>query len=242
MKVEGRLENVLRPFSFNIHPSPDEDPSMTFRADNDPKFYFRFKLIGLVAIGFALWSLYDGYFTYPNQRERALAYDKHYDEGGSKEEWDAYARQRGWPTEYPGEPKSKADIAMQYVMAVIAGSVGLLTLLLVWRSRGRWMEADETGISSSWGQRVEFDQVVSLDKRRWRSKGIAKVNYENAGKRKKLVIDDYKFKREPTDAILRLLEAKIGTEKITGGPPEPTGEQLDAANAEPVCNPSSANE
>ena len=34
-------------------------------------------------------------------------------------------------------------------------------------------------------------------------------------------IDDFKFKREPTDRILFELEQRIDVERITGGPPEP---------------------
>jgi hypothetical protein len=212
---------------------------MTIRADNDPKFYFRFKLIGVAAFGFALYCLYDGYVAYPKQREHALAYAKHYDEGGTKEEWDAFALERGWPTEYPGEPKSEEDIAMQYFMAAITAAVGLLVLSAVWRSRGRWIEASDAGITSSWGQSFDFAQVRVLDKRQWRSKGIARAYYEDAGRRRKFVIDDYKFLREPTDAILRLLESKIDVQQITGGPPESAGDQPVAHAAEQVSAQSS---
>ena len=34
------------------------------------------------------------------------------------------------------------------------------------------------------------------------------------------MIDDFKFKREPTDQILAEIEKQIGHDKITGGPPE----------------------
>ena len=74
---------------------------------------------------------------------------------------------------------------------------------------------------SSWGQSFQFDQVESLDKRKWRNKGIANVVYRDGARKRRFVIDDYKFMREPTDAILYELEQRIGIEKITSGPPEP---------------------
>jgi hypothetical protein len=193
---------------------------MTIRADRDAKFYFRFLLIGLVAMGFALWSLYDGYVAYPRQREHALAYAEHYEKEGSKEAWDEIALERDWPTDYPGEPKSEADILMQYVMVASAGLVGLMALLFVLQSRGQWIESSGTGVTSSWGATFDFDQVVSLDKKSWRRKGIAKVTYQDGGRKRRFVIDDYKFLREPTDKILCLLESKIDPELIVGGPPE----------------------
>ena len=192
---------------------------MAIRADRDPKYYFRFWLIGLFATGFALWFLYDGAVTYPDQRERGLAFDKHMEENRGNE-WDAYARERGWSTESPGEPKSETDIQMQYIMAAAAGIVGVAVLLGVLRSRGRWIESDVNGITSSWGQTVPFDRVVSIDKRKWRNKGIAKIRYEDGNRKRTFVLDDFKFKRDPTDAILRQLEERVGIEKVTGGPPE----------------------
>ena len=44
---------------------------MPIRADNDPRFSRRFLIMGIVAIGFALWSLYDGMVKYPAQRAAA---------------------------------------------------------------------------------------------------------------------------------------------------------------------------
>src|SRR3989304_2576552 len=53
---------------------------MAVRAENDPRYSRRFLFMGLAAIGFALWSLYDGAVGYHNQRERALAHKELEDE------------------------------------------------------------------------------------------------------------------------------------------------------------------
>jgi hypothetical protein len=193
---------------------------MHIRAERDPRFYLRFNIIGWVAILFALWSLYDGLVAYPRQRERGLAFQKLMEEKRDSE-WDKYATERGWPTEYPGEPKSETDIKMQFAMAALAGAIGALVLLNVWMSRGRWIEADDTGLNSSWGERVPYSSIVSLDKRIWKNKGIARVKYNDHGRIRKFVIDDFKFKRQPTDDILYELEEHIEPDKIVGGPPEP---------------------
>jgi hypothetical protein len=182
--------------------------------------------MGIAAIGFALWSLYDGAIKYPKQRERALAYLALEEEfqGGDpvafRDRWHELAGQNGWPTSYPGEPKTQGDIYLQYFMAAVAGAVGLWLLWGVWRARGTWIESTESGITSSWDQSLNYDKIVSVDKRKWRSKGIAKVTYTDNGRKRRFIVDDYKFDRHPTGQILRELEARIDPAMITGGPPE----------------------
>jgi hypothetical protein len=190
--------------------------------------------MGAVIVGFALWSLYDGAIKYPHQRERALAMEKLEAEGRG-DEWDAFATERGWSTEYPGEPKTEVDIKMQYAMAALAGSIGLPMLLLALNSRRHWIEASPKGITSSWGESFDFDQVERVDKRKWRKKGIAKVTYHDGRRKRRFVLDDYKFERDTMDAILYELEQRIDPEKIVGGPPEPPPgqphDELEAAAA-----------
>jgi hypothetical protein len=193
---------------------------MHIRAERDPRFYLRFNIIGWVAMFFALYCLYDGFVTYPRQRERGLLFQQLMEEKRDSE-WDKEAAKRGWPTEYPGEPKSETDIKMQFAMAALSGTIGALVLLNVLMSRGRWIEADDTGLNSSWGERVPYDRIVSLDKKIWKNKGIARVKYDDNGKIRKFVIDDFKFKRQATDDILYELEERIDPDKIIGGPPEP---------------------
>ena len=196
---------------------------MTIRAERDPRFYLRFLIIGLVAWGFAGWCLYDGFVRYPNRQERALAFEKLLEEKRG-DDWDAYAIERGWSTTPPEaskpEEEFETDVKIQFAMAGLAAVVGIFPLLAVWRSRGRWIELSDAGLTSSWGQTVAMDQVTALEKRQWRNKGIAKLRYSDNGRNKTFVIDDFKFKRQPTDQILVEIENRIGHDKIMGGPPE----------------------
>jgi hypothetical protein len=211
---------------------------MTIRAENDPKYSRRFLFMGIGAIAFGLWFLYDGAVTYPNQRERALAYHQLESESQGidpvefRDKWHEMAKSNGWPTSYPGEAKTEGDITMQFVMAGMAGIGALVLLSIPLRARGRWIEATDAGITSSWGQSFNFDQVAEVNKRQWRSKGIAKVIYLDGGRKRRFVIDDYKFGRDATDAILYELEQRIDPTMITNGPPEPPpGEgAMEAAN------------
>jgi hypothetical protein len=182
--------------------------------------------LGIAAMGFAAWSLYDGMIKYPAQRERALVLRQLLKEDRLNE-WDSIARERGWPTADPGEPKSEGEIYVQYFMAAVSGAIGLWLLWGVWRARGTWIESTDSGITSSWGQSLDYDRVVSVDKRKWRSKGIAKVTYSQNGRKRRFIVDDYKFDRHPTGQVLRDLESRIDPALITGGPPEAVGDEMD---------------
>jgi hypothetical protein len=193
---------------------------MAIRTVTDPRYYRRFIIIGLAALGFSLWCLYDGAIGYPKQRERAYAQFKEAVGENRLDEWEQYVEQTG--------VKGEGDIMMQYIMAAVTGAIGLWMLTGVWLARGRWIEASDVGLTSSWGQTLNFNQVVSLDKRKWRSKGIAKITYNDNGRKRRFILDDYKFDRATTGQILRDLEGKIDHERITGGPPEATFDESHA--------------
>jgi hypothetical protein len=211
---------------------------MAIRSVHDRRYSRRFLLMGAAIIGFSLWSLYDGFIRYPHRQERAVAFEKLFEEGRDKE-WDQYARDRGWSTDVPDEPKSQeefdASIVMQFVMAAVTALIGVPMFVTAWRSRSQWVESSGTGLTSSWGESFNFDQVQLVDKKRWRNKGIAKVTYQDGDRRRRFVIDDYKFERPTMDQILYELEQRIDPEMIVNGPPEPPpGERADATDAVPL--------
>jgi len=193
---------------------------MALRTNISGRHLIRLTVVGLFCLGFGLWALYDGKITYPNQRERALAFQE-LEEQGRLEEWTEYAAKRGWQPYDPGEPKTEAEIAVQFYMLAIAGGIGLLVLIHVLRSKGRWIEMDETGLRSSRGLRLTFDQITAIDKKKWDNKGIAKLHYQENGRKKIFVLDDFIYDRPTTDNILRQVEQRVGHEKIVNGKPEP---------------------
>ena len=186
------------------------------RADSDHRFYYRFIFIGLTLLGMACWFLYDGTVTYPKEFERAHKYEE-LAKDGKINEWPTIARENNWPTD---KPHNEVDAQIQYIFTGILGSLGLWCLLIVWLARGRWIEGTKSGVTSSWGQSLEFANVIALDKKQWRKKGIAKVYYQDGNRRRCFVIDDYKFDREPTGKILKNLEDRLADEQIIGGPRE----------------------
>lgn len=207
---------------------------MHIRAENDPRYGRKFLIMGICALGFAMWCLKDGLFTYPAHRiqgftEFKIDYKKLFKDEHAKAltveefevvanhddllEWAKYAEDRHIPR--------TPDIVTQFIMASVMIVAGLFLVSIPLRSRGRWIEANDEAVTSSWGERFAFDEVEAVNKRKWRSKGIAKVTYVSEGRRRTFVVDDYKFDRYPTDAILYELEQRIDPGRITNGPPEP---------------------
>jgi hypothetical protein len=114
---------------------------------------------------------------------------------------------------------------MQYAMAILASVIGLPMLLVALKSRGNWIEANGAGLTSSWGERFNYDQIVQLDKKKWQKKGIAKLTYLDGDRKRRFVLDDYKYERLTMDAILYEIEQCIDPAMIVNGPPEPPPEQ-----------------
>ena len=201
---------------------------MLLRAEVTKGYLVRLAIVALVGCGFALWALYDGFIAYPNQRERALKFQKLREEDRIGD-WRELCNQRGWPTDNPGKPKTEGDIFVQYTMAGAAGPFGLLFGFFLFRNYGRWVEADEKGLRASWGHDLQFDQIVMLDKKKWDSKGIARVYYEQDERTGRMYLDDFKYDCDVTREILRMVEENIGLELIVNGLPEPPlEEKMDA--------------
>lgn len=202
-------------------------------ANMSSSYLWRIGLIVLFCFGMSLWFLYDGAVKYPAQRERALMYQT-LDEQNRLGEWKEITSERGWPLEYPGDPMPPYKITAQFIMAAMAFPPGFLYLIFFLRCRGRWIEASETGLRTSWGQQLEFGDILALDKKKWKAKGIAKLKYQQGNRKRRLVLDDYKYDREPTGAILRQVESHLDDEQIVGGLREPPLE-ASSQDAEPAA-------
>ena len=216
---------------------------MSIKADTNPRFFWRFALIGVVLLGWTGLCVKDALYSYPRKREAALAEYRDLRESDELDKWPKVAAENDWkelPPDVPdGEHKLgteyQADIVEQYLMTAVCTPLGLWALMIFLRSRGRWMEADQDGIRSSWGTQLAFEQIETLDKKKWKDKGIAKIKYDDAGRRRRFVLDDCKFDRGATEAILRLVEANIDEDRIVNGFAEPLAEAeqepADAAEA-----------
>lgn len=138
------------------------------------------------------------------------------------EGWDAKAAEEGWESTPPAKLRTDGAIFNQFPMAIGALLLGAHFLFTVYRTRGRWFQLDESGITSRWGESFSLDQITEIEKSQWRKKGIARLRYNDAkGRQRTFVVDDYKYHRKTTDRILWHIENAVGFDKIVGGKPGP---------------------
>jgi hypothetical protein len=202
---------------------------MTVKANICRQYLIRMGIIAIAGIGFALYCVYDGAIGYPNQRIRALKYQEVKEicknekktQSEWRAQWEKIATENGWSLKNPGEPKPENAWIGQYAMAGVTGFVGILFGFRVLLASRRWIAADEEGLSTHKGQQIPYDKIITFSKKKWRTKGIARVRYWQDERQKRLVLDDFKFDRSATEAIVRQIEAKITPEQIVDGKPEP---------------------
>jgi len=196
---------------------------MQVRATSSFNYQWRLAVIGGVCFLFSLWCLYDGLVAYPAHNVKANKFIE-LQEAGRLEEWEPYAESQGWSTDEPDAPKGDLSIATQFLMAGITMPIGLLFGFSFFRYRGRWVEANDDGLDSSWTGPIPWDAIKDMDVSRWRSKGIAVVSYQrDKGEAGRLILDDWKYEREATDEIFKRVEEHLGLtpeEEPNAGAPE----------------------
>ena len=190
----------------------------------------RLGIIALALIGFAGWAAYDGFIYWPKLVERWEAFEQV--EENNPRDWQAawveYAQERGWPTDKP-DKKTQQSLFTQYVIIVLTLPLGLYFAYSFVRAGGRWVESTGEGLRTHDGREATWDQIKSINKDRWKSKGIAVVTYDSEQGEKTITLDDWKFEREPTAAILAEIEAHTGLGD-DAGEDQPTGEAATASD------------
>lgn len=204
---------------------------MNVRATTESKFLFKFLIIGIGCLGFAIYSFYDGVFAYPARIPRSEAWEvlqaQELPAAELAKQWKVVAKENGWKTKQPTRDESveaiKNLIIYQYVFMAIGVGIGMPCLIWFLRTRNTWIESTEDGLRSSDGTELKLSQIEQFDKKKWEKKGIGVLHYRaKDGSLEKFVVDDLKYDRKKTDGIVRWIESNIKPDMIINGPPEPT--------------------
>ncbi|MEM9366171.1 MAG: hypothetical protein AAGD07_09250 [Planctomycetota bacterium] len=181
------------------------------RAHVHMPYFSKFLYISLACFAYALWCLYDARVAYPKKLQIARAYETFPTTAAGQRDWTALAEEKGWPTAVPEKTAVKVEALIVNQYLSIAGCAMLGTFLFSkwWFARGSWIEGDEHILKNSRGQQCELSELLSINKRKWESKGIAVLKYRNGTKKRKFVLDDYKFDRESTGQLLAFAEARL---------------------------------
>jgi len=209
---------------------------MTIKATIRNGYLMRVAILAVALLLFGVWFLRDGYVNYPKQNEIYEAYHEirlQYDGYADKydriaAEWQRVAEQHeGWPLVVedlsygPGKKHTASDMFTQKLIGYTCLPLGLLFTISLLRQFGRWIAVNDDGLTVRGGRRIPFDAITTLNKARWQSKGIAVLTYQHANRSKRLVLDDWKYQRQPMVAIEKYVEQHISPDKITGQPTAP---------------------
>jgi hypothetical protein len=147
------------------------------------------------------WFYYDYKVGYPEKL--AIYQEKQaYDKKGNTAEWVTYSAERGWPKEPEEMDQRKVDEQLYWALGV--GLLGVVSSAYHFLSYPRKLRCDASSFTPPWGPQIPFADVIKIDRRPWKLKGLAKVYYQKAGATKKTSLDDLRFKG--ADAVLERLQ------------------------------------
>jgi len=204
---------------------------MDLKATIATSYRNRLLLIAIAALLYAAWCIYDATIAYPDKIDARQAFEKvqtEHPETWRTDEWPKLAEANGWdPTKEP-EKLDAWNIRTQWIQFAIVFPIGSYCLysMLVWSRR--YVGADGEKLYSHTGDEIRFDRITNIDATRWENKGIAIVNYDIGQGEKSLVIDDWKYTREPSDQIFDRLRENVDADKFVG-----LAEKTEAADASP---------
>ncbi|MEI9895881.1 MAG: hypothetical protein WDN28_18905 [Chthoniobacter sp.] len=186
------------------HFPPSCPPKLT-----SPPIWKKQKLfVALFLLAVAGWFFWDGFVGYPHSNERWLAHEELV-KSGHETEWPAVAREHGWTEEVPHKFFQPIDLRTQWICGTFATLLGLVSLAYWLTQKGRVLRTDGEAVYSPAGTRIPFGSITGLGKKKWEDKGLATVLYKIEGRKGRFLLDDYKFERDATHAILAEIEAKL---------------------------------
>lgn len=222
---------------------------MAVRATISSGYRWRLGLLTAMVLGFGAFFVFDGLVRYPKQRANYAHYEQFIageikgPDGQPLTDWAAYAKEQGLPGESSVKKgnHSDNDIYTQLVIGTPLVLIGLWIGVSFVRTFGRWVEADDDAIRTSWGQHCKISDITAIDDKRWASKGIAILKYKDqqAGIERALVLDDWKFDRAAMDSIFEHIAKTTGLVQLppTEDPPadeaEATADTAQTSDADP---------
>lgn len=195
----------------------------------------RLILIALGALLYAAWCLYDALVGYPDGQRAREAFEQVQLEHPEdwKSQWPAVADENGWDGTREPEEVSDMNIMTQWLQFAIVFPIGAYCLYSLAMWSRRYIGADDAKLYASGGVEVPYEKVVRVDAARWASKGIARVAYDLGHGEQDLIIDDWKYEREPSDGVYERLRQHVDADRFDGlgGADEPSDPQDPAPGA-----------
>jgi len=174
-------------------------PSADVIALPDRSFRMKRYLIVVMLVGAGLYCCLDGFYRWPREVREAKALEQ----------------QQLTPNK---EPHSPTDIFWNQVLGVVFPPIGLLTLAwFLYGSRGQYRLSGRM-LFVPGHEPIPIDSITVIDKSRWERKGIARIEYESAGKQGSFKLDNFLYQEEPTRLIVKRLEEALFPEEENASP------------------------
>ncbi|XAL99009.1 hypothetical protein OT109_15665 [Phycisphaeraceae bacterium D3-23] len=199
-------------------PSPPEASGHNARATVANGYRWRLIIIGVVMVGFSGWAVYDATINYPKKQELRETFEREVS-GAEPDQrltaWAKYAGENGLDKTEP-EALSEFDILTQWLLFGISFPIGAYHLVQWFLWSRKFIEGDDDGVRAHGDTAFTWEQVTAVDANKWDRKGIAYIEYDAGKGNSLLVLDDWKYEREPADAVFALLQEYVDADKIDG--------------------------
>lgn len=138
--------------------------------------------------------------------------------------WLEFSKEKGYNSSPAEHPYDAGKIHEQIVVFWICLALALAAAFFLIRTLGRKITADDEGITSVHGRKVPYQDLKSLDLRKWDTKGLAYIDFDGSSGKGRIRIDGLTyggFKKEqdePAERLMRLIRSKFSGEIIEYAP------------------------
>ncbi len=146
-------------------------------------------IMSVILFGYGLWFVHDGFFSWPAENAAALASGVDPDK----------------------VPHNHMSVLINQGCGIVMPPLGIAILAwTLYRSRGEFRLSGDV-LRAPGHPPIPLDRIRELDKSKWDRKGIAVLQYglldpPTSGK---VVLDDFIYERDPTDAIYKRIEQSM---------------------------------
>ena len=168
----------------------------------------RYTMVVLL-VGMGGWFGYDGFKGWPNENLRITDINKRFAAAEKTNDFPSLEKLKADPLRQ--KPlHTDTDILIQKALAFGLPMLG--AAMLAWalrKSRGEYRLAGTT-LTVPGHPPVMLEEILEIDKQLWDRKGIAYLAYHTAAGRKgRILLDDYIYERDPTDEIYKRAEEHV---------------------------------
>lgn len=134
--------------------------------------------------------------------------------------WTLYTDQRGWSSNAPAKSYPKDKIDEQLYLGLGSGVLMMIGVFFLLRTSRRAMKVDGEAYFAPNGERIPFEDIFRIDKRKWESKGLAYLYYGDRDSPRKAKVDGMvygQFKPEegaPAEALFQRITSRFSGEVV----------------------------